>query len=394
MAPESQTPKKRRILFACTTAFTMATLYRGLFPYLERHGWEIEIAIGGGDLSGFDPADFGDPVIHQLTIERELSPVKDLKGLASFLKLVGSRRYDVIHVSTPKASLLGSIAAFLTRNGPVVFVYRRRVYELMSGVKQRIYITVDKVIAALSKKVVPISRELGEQLVGDGVCKREKLHFIGSGSSNGINIDRFAPGAEAEGAAALRAELGIPTDAPVLLFVGRIIGEKGIDLLPEVHARVRERIPAAHLVAVGPEDDRDPVKAETLAYLNGTPQVHWLGYRSDPRTAYALGDLFVFPSYFEGFGNVLLEAAAMEIPSVAFDVSGVREAVADGESGTLVPSGDAVAMAEASIAILSDPTLHERMAKAGRERVVREYASAVVHEEIRKLLEAVADCGR
>lgn len=385
---------RRRILFACTTAFTMATLYRGLFPYLERHGWDIEIAIGGGDLSGFNPADFGDPVIHQLTIERELSPFKDIGGLTSFVKLLSSRKYDVIHVSTPKASLLGSIAAALTRNGPVVFVYRRRVYELMSGMKQRLYIGVDKVIAALSKKVVPISRELGEQLVGDGVCKREKLHFIGSGSSNGINVDRFAPGAEAEGAAALRAELGIPADAPVLLFVGRIIGEKGVDLLPEVHSRVRERIPGAHLVLVGPEDDRDPVKPQTLDYFANGAQVHWLGYRSDPRTAYALGDLFVFPSYFEGFGNVLLEAAAMEIPSVAFDVSGVREAVAQGVSGTLVPSGDAAGMAEASIAILNNPALRERMAKIGRERVVREYASAVVHEEIRKLLEAIAEAGR
>jgi len=385
---------RRRILFACTTGFTMATLYRGLFPYLERHGWDIEVAIGGRDLSEFSPADFGDPVIHRLPMEREISPLSDLAGLVAFVRLLGSRRFDVIHVSTPKASLLGSIAAAATRNGPVVFVYRRRVYELMSGAKQRIYIGVDRVIASLSRKVLPISRELGEQLVGDGVCGREKLHFIGSGSSNGINVERFAPGAGAEGAAELRAELGIPPGAPVLLFVGRIIGEKGVDLLPEIHARVRERIPEAHLVLVGPEDDRDPVKPETLAYLRGTPQVHWLGYRSDPRTAYALGDLFVFPSYFEGFGNVLLEAAAMEIPAVAFDVSGVREAVADGVTGTLVASGDAAAMADASIAILTDPALRGRMAKAGRERVVREFASAVVHEEIRELLESVAATGR
>lgn len=372
----------------------MATLYRGLFPYLARNGWEIEVAIGARDLSEFSPSDFGDPVIHRLPMEREISPLKDLAGLASFVGLLARRRYDVIHVSTPKASLLGATAAALTRNGPVVFVYRRRVYEMMSGIKQRIYIGVDKVIAALSKKVVPISRELGDQLVGDGVCGRGKLHFIGAGSSNGINVDRFVPGAEAQAAALLRAELGIPADAPVLLFVGRIIGEKGVDLLPEVHARVRERIPAAHLVAVGPEDDRDPVKPETLAYLNGAAQAHWLGYRSDPRVAYALADLFVFPSYFEGFGNVLLEASAMEIPSVAFDAPGVREAVAHGVSGTLVPLRDAAAMADAAIAILSDPALRARMAKAGRERVVKEYASAVVHAEIRGLLESVAAAGR
>lgn len=386
--------RRRRILFACTTGFTMATLYRGLFPYLERHGWEIEVAIGGRDISEFSPADFGDPVIHRLPMEREISPFKDLAGLAAFVRLLARRRFDVIHVSTPKASLLGSIAASVTRNGPVVFVYRRRVYELMSGARQRIFIGVDRVIASLSNKVVPISRELGEQLVGDGVCSRDKLHFIGAGSSNGINIERFAPGAGAEGAAELRTELGIPAGAPVLLYVGRIIGEKGVDLLPEVHARVRERLPEAHLVLVGPEDDRDPVKAETLAYLRGTPQVHWLGYRNDPRTAYALGDLFVFPSYFEGFGNVLLEAAAMEVPAVAFDVSGVREAVVDGVSGKLVPSGDAAGMAKAILAIITDRALRERMAKAGRERVVREFASAVVHEEIRQLLERVANAGR
>lgn len=386
--------RRRKILFACTTAFTMATLYKGLFPYLERQGWDIEIAVGGRDLAEFSPADFGAPTLHRLSMEREVSPLKDLAGLFAFMRLLARRRYDVIHVSTPKASLLGSIAAFLTGNGPVVFVYRRRIYELMGGAKKWLYINIDRVIAALSRYVVPVSRGLGDQLIADRVCKREKLYLIGSGSSNGINVTRFAPDANADEAAMLRVEMGIPEDAPVLLFVGRIIGEKGVDLLPRIHARIREMIPGAHLVLVGPEDDRDPVTSETLAYLRGAPQTHWLGYRSDPRAAYSLADVFVFPSYFEGFANVLLECAAMELPAVAFDVSGVREVMADGVSGTLVPSGDADAMSDACIAILNDPELRARMAKDARARVVAEYSSEVVHAEIHRLLDMVAQAGR
>nr|WP_246728549.1 glycosyltransferase family 4 protein [Microvirga terricola] len=374
----------------CTHSFTLATLYKGLLPFLENHGYEIHVVVGDREYTEFDSALFGNPRISVLPMKRLPSPF-DLISLVRVAHFFFRNRFDVIHLSTPKASLLGSVAARLTGNGRIVFVNRRRVYEMMSGRKRRFYAAVDRLICGLCDVVVPVSREMGHQLVEEGICSESQLRILGYGSSNGIDTDRFSPRDEALNAGQeLRRELGIPADAPILLFIGRICKEKGVDHLVPVFRRIRDVVPHAHLIILGPDDPRDPISPQSEETFATDPQVHRFGFINDPRPFYACADVFVFPSFFEGLPNVLLEAAAMERPVVGFDVPGVREAVEDGVSGFLVPCRDDDAMADRTIHLLNHTEERLRLGRQSRERVMRLYRREVTWENLLAILNDLA----
>lgn len=376
-----------RICFVCTHSLTLATLYKGLFPYLSSKNFDIDVIVGDREYTDFPEKDFGVIAPHIIPMRRLPSPVADLMGLARFTMFFASNRYDVIHISTPKASLLASIAARATGNGRVVFVYRRCVYELMQGLKRALYLNLDRLICALSKTVVPISRQLERFLVNEKVCAPEKVRLLGSGSSNGVDVERFSPtDANAQAGEKLRRELNIPDGAPVLLFLGRVCSEKGVDLLKPVFEQVLAKFPDVHLVVAGPDDQRDPISDEAMRCFTQHPSARRIGFVKDPEPYYAMASVFVFPSFFEGFGNVLLEAAGMERVSVAFDVPGVQEAVANGDSGVLVASRDVDGMANAVLQLLGDAESRRAMELRARERVVRLFSRRFVWKEIEALL--------
>jgi glycosyltransferase involved in cell wall biosynthesis len=369
----------RRICMMINTSFAFRTLCKGLVPFLERHGYEVHAILGDSEFTEFPEDQFGKVVIHHVNADRALRPVRDAVALLKVMRIFLKHRFDIVHISTPKSIVLGNLAAIMTLSGPRVMVYRRRIYELFPPREQAKYIAFDRAMARMCRFIVPISRRIGQQLLADGVCGADKIRFAGGGSSNGLDTTRFQRTAAIEAEAkAIRDRFAIPRDAPTLVYVGRLTSEKGVGELPEVFRQVLERVPGAHLIVVGPEDTRDPPPVEAMAFLDTHPQVHRQGFADDPRPYFAAADVFVFPSYFEGFGNVLLEAAALAVPSVAFDVSGINEAVGHGESGFLVPFRDVDAMAAAAIELLTDDTLRARMSASARARTVRLYDQNVI----------------
>jgi glycosyltransferase involved in cell wall biosynthesis len=374
----------------CTHSFTLATLYKGLFPYLADHGYEIEAIVGDDEYQQFDPKHFGTFKLHVVPMRRMPHPLKDVVALVRLYRLLRAGKFDVVHVSTPKASLLGSIAGRLA-GAPVIFVYRRCVYEMMTGLKRWIFLQNDRITSAFSDMVIPISRQIRDFLLGERITGQDKVRLIGSGSSNGIDVRRFHPAKiSAEEVVELRTSLSIPEGAAVLLFLGRVCSEKGVNLLPEILKRVHASHPDTVLVVAGPDDVRDPASAEAAASFSHHQHIRRIGYVADPSPLYALADIFVFPSFFEGFGNVLLEAAAHERPSVGFDVPGVQEAIAHRETGILVPKGDVLAMAEAVNGLLSHGETRRRMATHARERVEREFANEVIWTELDRIFRSFA----
>lgn len=380
-----------RICFVCTHSLTLATLYKGLFPYLLSKGWDVTAIVGDNEYSQFPEKHFGNvqPVI--IPMKRLPSPKDDIVGLYRFYRHFREHDYDVVHVSTPKASLLASIARRLTGKRGVIFVYRRCVYELMRGLKRQIYMFTDRLTAACSDKVVPISRQLLDFLGAQNITSERKLLLLGHGSSNGVDVDRFAPSAAITAQARqLMADLKLDPNRPILLFLGRVCSEKGVDVLPDVVEHVRRAHPGAQLVVAGPDDVRDPVSERTRSWIERDPDARRLGYVSDPASLFALCTVFVFPSYFEGFGNVLLEAASASKVSVAFDVPGVQEAVEHGVSGLLVPSGSAAAMGDAIIGLLDNPTKLASMEAQALDRVRRLFRRETIWAELNALFQRVA----
>lgn len=371
-----------RICFICTHSLTLATLYKGLFPYLGRQGYKIDVVVGDREYTDFDPRHFGTIHPHIVPMSRMPHPLKDPVALFRMFRFLKAGKFDIVHVSTPKAALLGSIAG-KAAGARVIFVYRRCVYELMSGFKRWLFRENDRITCTFSDLVLPISNQIRTFLLEERVSPMSKIRMIGSGSSNGIDVNRFNPrNVTAAQTAELRASLSISPDAPILLFLGRVSGEKGVDLLPELLERVRHRHPETVMIVAGPEDKRDPPSERTREIFATHEAIRRIGYVADPSPFFALCDLFVFPSYFEGFGNVLLEAAAHERVAIGFDVPGVQEAIAHRESGILVASGDVAAMSEEAIALFADPEALHAMALRARARVENQFSNEVIWAEL------------
>jgi glycosyltransferase involved in cell wall biosynthesis len=276
------------------------------------------------------------------------------------------------------------IAATLA--GVPVRIYHMRGLPLMtaSGLRRRLLWATEAVSCRLAHQVFCVSHSVRQVAVEEGVCLPGKIRVLLGGSGNGVdasgrfNPSRVGPLARAE----TRTRLGIPADATVIGFVGRLVRDKGIVELAEAWQDVRGGYPDAHLLLVGPWEPQDPVPPDIRARLESDPRVHFAGEDWNTPSLYAAMDLAVLPTYREGFPNVPLEAAAMELPVVATRIPGCVDAVQDGVTGTLVPPRDAATLAAVIRAYVADPFLRRQHGDAARERVQREFRQEALWEAI------------
>jgi glycosyltransferase involved in cell wall biosynthesis len=226
---------------------------------------------------------------------------------------------------------------------------------------------------------VCVSESLRRAYVAGGYAPADKTCVLAAGSSNGVDAARFAPTAARRAQArALRRDLGVPPQAPVVGFVGRLVPDKGVAELLDAFDALRGARPDARLLLLGGDLGGDALPAALARRARRTPGVVAVGPTAEPAPYYALMDALAFPSHREGFPNVPLEAAAAEVPVVGFRATGVVDAVEDGRTGRLVPRGDAAALAAALQGYLADADLRRAHGAAGRARVCRLFAREVV----------------
>ncbi|HEX5724472.1 MAG TPA: glycosyltransferase family 4 protein, partial [Longimicrobiaceae bacterium] len=366
-------PRPPRLVHVTTVPMSLVFL-RGQVGYMRALGYRVwAVSSPGPALERFG-ADEGVEVV-PVAMERRITPLRDLAAVRRLAARLARIRPDVVHAHTPKGGLLGMLAAALLRVPVRVYHLRGLAYKGAAGVRRALLRAADRTACALAHRVICVSHSAREAAVRDGVCPPGKVTVLLGGSGNGVDAaGRFDPARLPTGAGArTRARFGIPPDAAVVGFVGRLVGDKGIVELVRAWASLREEFPGARLLLVGPWEARDPVAPEVRAALEGDPRVHLAGEDWDTPPLFAAMDLLALPTYREGFPNVLLEAAAMELPVVATRVPGCVDAVRDGETGTLVPARDAEALAGALARYLRDPALRAAHGRAGRARVLREF---------------------
>jgi glycosyltransferase involved in cell wall biosynthesis len=358
---------------------------------LREEGYEI-VAISSP--SSFAPAIEAAGVRHiGVPITRNITPIADLISLWRLWRVMRRERFAIVHTHTPKAGLLGQLAARLARVPLVVnTVHGFYLYSGMNPVARRIYLLLEKLAATCSDRILSQNAEDIETAVRERVCRREKIKFLG----NGIDLTQFDPDTvSVESVQRLRAQLGLQADAPVVGFVGRLAAKrKGFADFLAAAQEICARVPECQFLVVG-ESDRgkaDAFEASAAGVDGITKRCVFAGQRdnSELPAFYKLFDVLVLPSIFEGLPRAVMEASAMGVPAVVTDVKGNREAVLDGINGLLVPLGDVRALAAAVVRVLTDRELAAQMGVKGRamalERFDEQAAFAIVKSEYRRLL--------
>jgi lipopolysaccharide/colanic/teichoic acid biosynthesis glycosyltransferase/glycosyltransferase involved in cell wall biosynthesis len=353
-----------RIAYVVTSDMAVK-FFEGQSAFLADNGFEVHAICSPGPrlealrLRGITP--------WAVPIEREISPARDLLSLWRLWRLFRRIRPDMVVASTPKAGLLGTVAARLVAVPHVQYFLHGLRLETTTGIKRWILMGAEWIACHAAESVRCVSPSLLARTVALGLAPAARCMVIGNGSADGIAMERYAAGAQARfEAKQMRHEFRIPAEAPVIGFVGRLTRDKGIRELYEAFTRLHSRFPDLRLLLVGDFETGDPVPEELRARIEADPSVLHTGFVDNVEHFYPAMDVMALPSYREGLPTVLLEAQYAEVPVVTTKATGAVDAIVDGETGFHVPVGDAGALASALDRLLSDAELRSTMGAAGR----------------------------
>jgi glycosyltransferase involved in cell wall biosynthesis len=361
------TPRRPLAVVASTIPVTISTFHRELLRQLGAAGYEILVVSSPGPELDAVQADLGVRVA-ALAMRREISPRADARALRRWLRLLRRERPALVVAATPKASLLGLVAARVTR------VPRRAYYlgglrvEGEGGGRRAVLAAAEWLTASCAHVVVANSPSLAAAAQRLRVVSPGKLRVIRPASSHGVDATYFVP---RQPDSALGARLGLVDGVPVLGFVGRVTADKGVGALVAALRVLRTDEHRVQLLVLGAQNERD--SAAWVARLQDEADVVLTGHVADVRPYLALMDLHVLPSRREGFPNVVLEAGAMEVPTVTTRATGAVDSVRDGETGVLVDVDAPDQLAAAVATLLDDAALRRRMGVAARAWVVRDF---------------------
>lgn len=360
---------KKKILRAVTSAQSLA-FCRDVMVKMRAVGYDmVAVTSPGPELDSLRHDDGFHCVA--VPMHRRISPVADLVSLVRLVIVMAKERPWVVHSMTPKAGLLCMIAAWLTGVPVRVHTFTGLVWPTATGLKRRLLMMTDRITCACATHVIPEGKGVMHDLQHGGITSKP-MRVLGHGNVKGVDIERFDPS---------RLGAQAASGAFTFLFVGRIVGEKGINELVEAFARLHEEQPATRLVLVGNyETELDPLSQGTRRIIDAMDAIETPGPKrgDDLVSVYAEADCFVMPSYREGFPNVVLEAGAMGLPSVVTDINGSREIVENGKNGLVVPPRDAAALYDAMKLMATDNEARQRMAREARPMIVSRFERGYV----------------
>ena len=326
--------------------------------------------------------------VETIDIARELAPWRDLRTLITLWRIFRKHKFDVVHTHTPKAGLLGPIAAQLAGVPAVVHtIHGLLFHDRMSRWRRILFWLPEKITATFSDYLLSQSFEDMDVAVKTHLCSPKKLTYLGSG----MDTTKFFPNNFQTSRKQLRDELGFTDEHFVIGSVGRLVYEKGFAELFQAAEELTAQREDLRFIVIGPEEpnQHDAIRFHTIQSLTQRNMVRFLGFQLDMAKYYSVMDLFVLPTHREGLPRACMEASAMELPVIATDIRGCREVVKAGETGLLVPVRDANSLSAAIDHLASDRRRCIEMGKRGREHVVQNFDQQRGLERLRLLYRSI-----
>lgn len=355
----------KKIIRAATIGLSLNIFCKDLLRELADEGYEVvALSSPDEDLREVEKREKVRAVGVQM--ERRMSPLKDIVSLVKLVRVFAKEKPDMVHSMTPKAGLLCMVAGWMTGVPVRVHTFTGLVWPTAQGLSRRILMLTDKITCMCATHVVPEGE--GVKLDLQRCITKKEMKVLGYGNVRGINMDEW------------KRRVG-RRDGLMLtfVFVGRIVRDKGIDELVAAFVKLNRIYSNTRLLLVGPyEEHLNPVQSGTKFLIDTCECIEAVGSQKDVRPFYEQSDVLVFPSYREGFPNVVIEAGAMELPSIVTDINGSREIIEDGRNGLIVPVRDEQALFEAMKWIVEHDEERNAMAAHARPMIASRYEQGYV----------------
>ena len=388
----------KKLIRITTVPISFKVLLKGQLRFMASNGFDVKgVSSDGEELK--EVRENEGIVMEAINMSRKITPFQDLKSLWEMWNFLRKEKPQIVHTHTPKAGIIGMLAARLAGVPHRLHTVAGLPLMEATGIKRKILNFVEKLTYSSATRVYPNSKGLYDFILQNHFTQSNKLKIIANGSSNGINTTFFSPAQVSEiEKVALREKLNIQPDDFVFVFVGRIVSDKGINELikafSELQAAGNNELTGIKLLLVGGlESDLDPLNPETLAEINQNRDIISVGFQQDVRPFFAISDALAFPSYREGFPNVVMQAGAMGLPSIVSDINGCNEIIVEGENGLIIPSKNVEKLKEKMLTLARDKNLYIKLKENSRRMIENRYEQFVVWkallEEYEGLLQSV-----
>ena len=388
----------KKLIRITTVPISFKVLLKGQLRFMASNGFDVKgVSSEGEELK--EVRENEGIVMEAINMSRKITPFQDLKSLWEMWNFLRKEKPQIVHTHTPKAGIIGMLAARLA--GVPHRLHTVAGLPLMEamGIKRKILNFVERLTYSSATRVYPNSKGLYNFILQNNFTQSNKLKIIANGSSNGINTTFFSPAQVSEiEKITLREKLNIQPDDFVFVFVGRIVSDKGINELIKAFSQLQaaennEQIGIKLLLVGGLESDLDPLNPETLAEINQNKDIISVGFQQDVRPFFAISDALAFPSYREGFPNVVMQAGAMGLPSIVSDINGCNEIIVEGKNGLIIPPKNVEKLKEKMLTLAKDKNLYTKLKGNSRRMIENRYEQSVVWnallEEYEGLLQSV-----
>ncbi len=384
-------PSPVKLVIIATVPETIMSFLIGQIRFLGAEGFEIHTVTSPGieEMPGHSELV---SIGHEVAMTRAINPFADLKALWQLWQLLRTIRPAIVQTRTPKAGLLGMIAAWLARV-PIRIYTVDGIPIVSQRLPGRVLLAItDWIACRLATQVLCVSRSVRRFMIANHLCRSEKARTLGDGALSGVNMEKFNPETRnAAERAQIRNQFGVLGNALLIGYIGRLVPDKGIAELAAAWETLKKEFPEAHLLLCGYFEPVHPVPRRIAEKLTRDSRVHVTGkWVSDMPAVYAAIDICVLPTYREGLSTVVLECGAMRVPIVATRVPGCVDAIRNGITGLIVEPRNVEALAVALRSLLQSRELRARIGHAAREFVSNHFSdtriSKLVLSEYRRLI--------